>query len=88
MFSVGNGTGSNTRHNAFEVRQNGDIYIQSGNTDIKLQDHLDGVTYTAGTGIDITNNVISAVIKFWCGTMSEYEQISQPDNNTIYLIHS
>ena len=88
LFSVGNGTGSNTRHNAFEVRQNGDIYIQSGNTDIKLQDHLDGVTYTAGTGIDITNNVISAVIKFWCGTMSEYEQISQPDNNTIYLIHS
>lgn len=88
LFSVGNGTGVNARNNAFEVRQNGDVYVTSGGTNIKLQDHLGGTTYTAGVGIDITNNVISSVIKFWCGTMSEYEQISQPDNNTIYLIHS
>ena len=87
LFSVGNGTQS-SRHNAFEVRKNGDVYVTSGGTDVKLQDYLGGTTYTAGTGIDITNNVISSVIKFWCGTMSEYEQISQPDNNTIYLIHS
>ena len=64
----------------------------SAGTNITIVDNVisaqGGVTYTAGTGIDITNNVISAVIKFWCGTMSEYEQISQPDNNTIYLIHS
>ena len=40
LFSVGNGTGYNARHNAFEVRQNGDIYITSGGTDIKLQDIL------------------------------------------------
>ena len=42
MFSVGNGTADNARHNAFEIRQNGDIYITSGGTDIKLQDHLGG----------------------------------------------
>ena len=42
LFSVGNGTANNARHNAFEIRQNGDIYISSGNTDIKLQDHLGG----------------------------------------------
>ncbi len=63
LFSVGNGTSTSARHNAFEIRQNGDIYITSGGTDIKLQDNLGGggggSSYTAGTGIDITNNVIS-----------------------------
>lgn len=65
----------------------------SAGTNITIVDNVisaqgGGATYTAGVGIDITNNVISSVIKFWCGTMSEYEQISQYDNNTIYLIHS
>lgn len=43
LFSVGNGTSNSARHNAFEIRQNGDIYIQSGNTDIKLQDALNDI---------------------------------------------
>jgi len=67
LFSVGNGTSSSARHNAFEIRQNGDIYISSGGTDIKLQDHLGGggggSSYTAGDGIDITNDVISVTGK-------------------------
>lgn len=42
LFSVGNGTAENARHNALEVRQNGDIYISSGGTDILLQDNLGG----------------------------------------------
>ena len=42
LFSVGNGTGVNAKHNAFEIRQNGDIYIVSGNSDIKLQDYIGG----------------------------------------------
>jgi len=45
LFTVGNGT-SETHHNAFEIRQNGDIYITSGGTDIKLQDNL---------GVDLSN---------------------------------
>ena len=40
LFSVGNGTASNARHNAFEVRQNGDIYVNDGTNDVKLQDYL------------------------------------------------
>ena len=65
LFSVGNGTNDNIRHNAFEIRQNGDIYLSSGGTDIKLQDHLGGggASYSAGTGIDITNDVISVTGK-------------------------
>jgi len=59
LFSVGNGTSNSARHNAFEIRQNGDIYLTSGGTDIKLQDNLGGTSYSAGTGIDITNDVIS-----------------------------
>ena len=61
LFSVGNGTADNARHNAFEIRQNGDIYITLNGQDVKLQDQLGGggASYSAGTGIDITNNVIS-----------------------------
>lgn len=39
LFSVGNGD-YNARHNAFEIRQNGDIYITINGQDVKLQDIL------------------------------------------------
>ena len=75
LFSVGNGVFMSTRHNAFEIRQNGDIYIADTNDTsttnyyekpmIKLQDALGGggTSYTAGDGIDITNDVISVTGK-------------------------
>ena len=44
LFSIGNGDHQGDEHNAFEVRQNGDIYISSGGTTsshmFKLQDAL------------------------------------------------
>ena len=40
LFSVGNGTADNARHNAFEIRQNGDIYCNNGTSDVKVQDYL------------------------------------------------
>lgn len=40
LFSVGNGTADNARHNAFEIRKNGDIYCNNGTNDVKLQDYL------------------------------------------------
>ena len=52
LFSVGNGTADNARHNAFEIRQNGDIYISSGGTDIKLQDNL-------GSAIEVSSAITS-----------------------------
>ena len=77
LFSLGNGESESTRHNAFEIRQNGDIYIADTNDTsttnyyekpmIKLQDALGGggggSSYTAGDGIDITNDVISVTGK-------------------------
>lgn len=68
LFSVGNGNGASTsaRHNAFEIRQNGDIYITLNDQDVKLQDQLGGggSSYTAGDGINISNeNVISVTGK-------------------------
>ena len=73
LLSVGNGIDGNSRHNAFEIRQNGDIYIPDTNDTstanyyekpmIKLQDALGGSSYTAGDGIDITNDVISVTGK-------------------------
>ena len=47
LFSVGNGGWDETaqdvvRHNAFEIRQNGDIYLTKDGQDVKLQDQLGG----------------------------------------------
>lgn len=56
LFSVGNGTANNARHNAFEIRQNGDIYLSSGGTDIKLQDHLGG----GGSSINVVQTTGSS----------------------------
>ena len=45
LFSVGNGTADNARHNAFEIRQNGDIYIVNKNgQDVRLQDEIGNIT--------------------------------------------
>lgn len=61
LFSVGNGNHQGGEHNAFEVRQNGDIYITSGGTStssmIKLQDAL----ATAG-GSGITSGQVQTMI--------------------------
>ena len=167
LFSVGNGNSQNNRgiikeHNAFEIRQNGDIYIADTNNTtytrawekpmIKLQDALatagsSGITsgqvqtmidesisgktnqsdftahtanttvhvtasekstwnaksdfsgdyndltnkptipnYTAGSGITISNNVISA--KIWSGTKAQYDAITTKNADTIYLIYN
>ena len=76
IFSVGNGT-SSARHNAFEIRQNGDIYIADTNDTtyqnyyekpmIKLQDALVGLK----------------LVKL---TQSEYDALSTKDDNTVYFI--
>ena len=43
LFSVGNGTNAyGGQHNAFEIRQNGDIYLSLNGQDVKLQDQLGG----------------------------------------------
>ena len=74
LFSVGNGTDDNARHNAFEIRQNGDIYITKDGQDVKLQDQLvgGGSSYTAGDGIDINNDVISVTGKVDTSTYNTY----------------
>ena len=43
LFSVGNGTSTSARHNAFEIRQNGDIYFFDGTNDVKLQDVISNI---------------------------------------------
>ena len=42
-------------------------------------------SYTAGTGITISNNTISA--KIWMGTQAEYDALTNKDSDTIYLIY-
>ncbi len=94
LFSVGNGTDNNARHNAFEIRQNGDIYISSGGTTtsqmIKLQDNLGGnidlETYAKKDWVTSNYATKSEVPIIWTGTQAEYDAIETKDSSTIYLI--
>ena len=73
LFSVGNGTANNARHNAFEIRQNGDIYVNDGTNDVRLQD-----TILALGGL-----------KFMQCTQNEYDAMvsgGTVDSSTIYFI--
>ena len=78
LFSVGNGTSANARHNAFEIRQNGDIYCSDGTNDVKLQD-----TITA-TAANTTALGGLSLVKL---TQSAYDALSPNyDANTLYII--
>lgn len=70
LFSVGNGTADNARHNALEVRQNGDIYITSGNTDIKLQDYI-GIDASSAITSGDTNAVAGGAV------YSKFDEVEQ-----------
>ena len=74
LFSVGNGTADDARHNAFEIRQNGDIYLNDGS---KLQDT---VSATAA------NTTALGGLKLVKLTQSEYDSLATKDNSTLYVI--
>lgn len=97
IFSVGNGTGNDARHNVLEIRKNGDIYISSGGTDIKLQDNLGG----GGGGGTVDQTVISGSTNAVAGgavydqlggmkivklTESEYTALVTKDADTLYVV--
>ena len=74
LFSVGNGTADNARHNAFEIRYNGDIYLNDGS---KLQD-----TITATTA----NTTALGGMKIVKITESDYQSLSVKDPDTLYVV--
>ena len=83
LFSVGNGTGGgNARHNAFEIRQNGDIYLSLNGQDVKLQDQLGGSSITVDTALNSgsTNPVENRVIY---NKIDEVEQVAAAALNNI-----
>ena len=83
LFSVGNGTANNARHNAFEIRQNGDIYLTKDGQDVKLQDQLGGGgSITVDTALDSgsTNPVENRVIY---NKIDEVEQVTAAALNNI-----
>ena len=77
FFSIGNGTADNARHNAFEIRQDGSIYLNDGTNDVKLQD-----TITA-TASNTTALGGLSLVKL---TSAEYESLTNKDSNTLYII--
>ena len=77
LFSVGNGTSVSARHNAFEIRQNGDIYCSDGTNDVKLQDTI---TATAA------NTTALGGLKLVKLTQSEYDALATKDSNTLFVI--
>ena len=84
LFSVGNGQGTSDSelHNAFEVRQNGDIYITLNDQDVKLQDQLGGSSITVDTALDSgsTNPVENRVIY---NKIDEVEQVTAAGLNAL-----
>ena len=94
MFSIGNGydfSSTHNFHNAFEVRQNGDIYVP--NTDdtsvtgdyayslypmVRLQD-----TITATSA----NTTALGGLKLVKLTQSEYDALATKDSSTLYIIN-
>ena len=74
LFSVGNGTANYARHNAFEIRQNGDIYLNDGS---KLQDTVSATT---------ANTTALGGLKLVKLSQSEYDSLSTKDNSTLYVI--
>ena len=94
LFSVGNGT-SSARHNAFEIRQNGDIYISSGGTDILLQDNLGGQTtsaVTSGSTVAVQSGAVYdqlGGLKLQQITQAAYDALvsgGTTDASTLYVI--
>lgn len=79
LFSIGNGTDSadGARHNAFEIRQNGDIYCSDGTNDVKLQDTI---TATAA------NTTALGGLKLVKLTQSQYNALPTKDANTLFII--
>lgn len=80
LFVVGNATGNTyaDAHNAFEIRQNGDIYCSDGTNDVKLQDTI---TATAA------NTTALGGLKLVKLTQSAYDALSPNyDSNTLYVI--
>ena len=93
LFSIGNGydfSSTHNWHNAFEVRQNGDIYIANTNDTsitgdkayslypmIKLQDTI---TATAA------NTTALGGLKLVKLTQSEYDSLTTKDNSTLFVI--
>lgn len=88
-FTIGNGTGNAARSNVLEIKENGDAYLYGvggftgANTSAAttLQDVINngggGSSYSAGSGIDITNNTISV------DTTTIQEKLTAGSNITI-----
>ena len=95
QFTLGNGTASNSRSNLVEAKQNNDIYVvgvggytgaNSANS-TSLQNVINGKQdqLTAGTGISIQNNVISATGGGGGTTYTAGPGIEIAQNNEIYV---
>ena len=72
-------------------------FTANASSDVTIALDSGGSSLTAGTGIDITNDVISVegvkdqrntstAIKTWTGTRAQYDAIVTKDNNTLYNI--
>lgn len=75
LFTIGNGYNYTKKwpHNAFEVRQSGDIYIP---------DVVEGVNY-----YEMPMRRLQDIPKAWKGTWHDFSQLTELDDNTMYYIY-
>lgn len=75
LFTIGNGEGKSKSHNAFEVRQNGDVYIS------------DTESTSTSNYYEKPLRRLQDIPLFWHGTKSEFDALGTKDNRTIYLVY-
>ena len=88
LFSVGNGANNDAKHNAFEIKENGDIYISSGGTAlspmIKLQDAL----ATAGSSGITSGQVQTMIDESISGKTNQSDFTAHTANTTVHVTAS
>lgn len=72
LFTVGNGLANTLRHNAFEIRQSGDIYFSDTNSE--------------GGYYEKPMRKLQDIPMFWYGTEEEYNALNDHNDNTLYFI--
>lgn len=72
LFSVGNGTSENDRHNAFEIRQNGDIYMTLDGNDVNLQQVIIEDERVTSDALNDLNRRVTAIEEGGGADLSNY----------------
>lgn len=82
VIGMSDGYADSARTNAFEVMQNGDIYVYGAGG-------YDGKNFSGNTLQQLVSNRVgsTSVATIWTGSQADYDLIATKDPNTLYIIN-